>query len=48
MSNHTESLRETLLQALETGSQPAAGEQTADDPAAEFARFIGEGLTKEN
>jgi hypothetical protein len=39
-----QTLRDLMLQVLETGRQSAAGEQTADDPAAEFARFVGEQL----
>jgi hypothetical protein len=46
------SLQEALLQALETGRQSAAGELTADDPGAEFARFIAQqqqlGTSQEN
>ena len=37
-----------MFQVLETGRQSAAGELTADDPAAEFARFVTQHLNHDN
>ena len=43
-----QTLRDLMFQVLETGRQSAAGELTADDPAAEFARFFAERLNHHN
>ena len=46
----SKAIQEALLQALETGRQSATGELTADDPGADFARFIAQqlGTSQEN